>query len=245
MSDVQFINLGNAKTPAQTETFGAAETVKSFTVASPVEKNSRISRAFVTIPDWTNTVTLVLKITDADGNTLYESSALAQDTTHDLTEIDAIIDGEITITLTLSGVPGAGGGDVAVSLYSSDSVFNSSVSVDNVNIVSSAYPAQPIVKSGPQAVVNLPTNAANPVEVDCSGAAVRTLCFYSKVEFQWCMAADQSAANTAIGSDTTRAIYPSGYYEFSVSGGTDLFYARSNNASGLTDGLSYHFLEDA
>jgi len=93
------------------------------------------------------------------------------------------------------------------------------------------------------ATVDLPANSSNPQEIDCSGAGVHELHVYVAEEWRWCVAADQATANTNIASDASSVILPAGYWAFCCSESSNKFYARSNDASALTDGLRYWFGE--
>ena len=74
-------------------------------------------------PNFTNAVTIVVSITDADGMELYNSGAKARNTTYPLypqaTNMAPGVPlcGIVTVTLTCSADPGAGGGDILFTPY--------------------------------------------------------------------------------------------------------------------------------
>ena len=103
------------KVPQITLTVAADGTSDSDTL-NPI--NGRVTNMVLVIPDWTNTVTATLTITDADSADIFTEASLAQDSTHIFDQLwDKIpISGAYTVTVTLSGVPGAGGGDCTFSM---------------------------------------------------------------------------------------------------------------------------------
>jgi hypothetical protein len=88
-----------------------------------------------------------------------------------------------------------------------------------------------------QAVIDMVGSGTNPSEIDSS--AMEELHVYVKKEFRWCFAANQTAANTTIASDTTSGVLPPGYWPFVTKGATLKFYIRSNDTNALTDGITY------
>lgn len=102
-----------------TSVFGAADTVKTFTV----ETSALLLGLKPNIPNWTNIVTLTIALTEADGATLFSEAAIVRDTkAHIVPVYDSVnwaipLDGIITVTLTLSGAPGGTGGNVVTTLY--------------------------------------------------------------------------------------------------------------------------------
>lgn len=101
-----------ARTPKTALAFGASDTVKSFTLEIAALTHTII----VIIPNWTNAVTAVLSIENADSDEVFSSGPLFEDSTHDIiTEVPLI--GLNTIKLTLSGAPGGSGGTANVTVY--------------------------------------------------------------------------------------------------------------------------------
>jgi hypothetical protein len=90
-------------------------------------------RGFLTIPDWTNVVTLAATFTDsADGNTktLDDTyTALAKNGVRELAGITVEVPNRVALTLTLSGAPGGTGGTIYGTLYSTENASGASSSV--------------------------------------------------------------------------------------------------------------------
>lgn len=75
-------------------------------------------------PNFTNAVTITISITDVDGLVLYNSGAKARNATYPLYPQSTnmapglpLAGGTVTVTLTCSADPGAGGGDVKFTPY--------------------------------------------------------------------------------------------------------------------------------
>lgn len=105
------------KTPEKSLVFGAADTVKSFTVNA----NHRVHSIIVHHPAFTNAVTLTVTIENADGRVIYTSDAIANpaaaaDELLGQMEQFVAINGECTVKATLSGVPGGSGGTVGIAV---------------------------------------------------------------------------------------------------------------------------------
>ena len=72
----------------------------------------------VAVPDFTNSITVTASIADADGNEIASQAAMAKNATA-MVHFDigyCPLYGETTITFTLSGVAGLGGGDLTVTV---------------------------------------------------------------------------------------------------------------------------------
>jgi hypothetical protein len=75
------------------------------------------------VPNFTNAVTITVKITDPDGLEIYNSGAKARNATYPLYPQSTNMApglplcGEVTVTLTCSADPGAGGGNVNFTPY--------------------------------------------------------------------------------------------------------------------------------
>ena len=95
-----------------------------------------------------------------------------------------------------------------------------------------------------QKVVDLPAATSNPEEIDCSSHLVTQIFLYVSTAFHYCVAEDQTAANTAIGSDTTRGYLPAGVYSIPVAGTSNKFYLRASSGALVTDGISYSLIEE-
>jgi len=110
----------NQKIGPKTLSFGAADTSKTFTVVGHAGELGYgvIRKIVLNLPDWTNTVSATIAITNEDGDTLYSVATLAQNTCHYKDDVYVVVADTCTITVTLSGVPGGSGGDATVTLYS-------------------------------------------------------------------------------------------------------------------------------
>lgn len=100
------------KTDENIQVFAATGTTKSWTFVA----NALTHTIVVVVPNFTNAITVVLSITNSDGNEIYASSALAKDTTH-VIAIEKPLVGSHTILLTLSGDAGGTGGNVKTTFY--------------------------------------------------------------------------------------------------------------------------------
>ena len=245
--------------------FGAAETTKTIRINNAVNTGYRlpyIYEGWMLIPLWANDVTLDVNFKiDVDGTELSLDNtytALARNGNRQMTNLRVQNSRYVDMVLTLSGVPGGSGGTLKGIIFSnltgggaaSGGGVDSDVNVlqfgsQNVSLVDTDKPVfSPLIPrvSTTQKVIDLPANSSAPAEIDCSGATVYRVLLYVAKEFRYCYAADQTAANTAIESDASREILPSGRYPFYVGGDTtNKLYIESNDASALTDGASYRF----
>ena len=90
--------------------------------------NGKVGAFDIAISDATNAITFTVTITNAKGGTIYTEAALARDTTHfkvaysekgtpDADFNAALVDGNLTATITPSGDPGSSGATVTVTEY--------------------------------------------------------------------------------------------------------------------------------
>lgn len=84
-----------------------------------------LKHVYVAVPNWTNAVTVNLKIKDASGRVFYTSKELARNAVYNLETLldaaglswlDQVLTSATTLTVTLSGAAGGSGGTVAVKL---------------------------------------------------------------------------------------------------------------------------------
>jgi hypothetical protein len=71
----------------------------------------------VDMPNWTNAVTGVLSVFNAEGTEIYASAALARNTVHQITDAVIPFSENLTAQLVLSGAPGGAGGTCPVYIY--------------------------------------------------------------------------------------------------------------------------------
>lgn len=80
-----------------------------------------VLKLVVTLPDWTNTVTAVVSMNNADSKEVFASDSMAQNDDYDITlaRSECIIMGQADEEwkITLSGVPGGTGGTATVTAY--------------------------------------------------------------------------------------------------------------------------------
>lgn len=111
-----YIMPGLEKTDENTQTFEATGTTKSWELYA----NALTHTIVVVVPVLNDTgVTVTLTIVNSDSNEIYSSSALTQGatgTTHIISTEKPLV-GLHTVTLTLSGDAGTGGGDVKTTFY--------------------------------------------------------------------------------------------------------------------------------
>ena len=93
--------------------FAAADLVK----AAVINKTSFIKALKLKVPNLTNPVTAHVACLDKDGDAIYTSAEKAENDTHVLTGLDIPADYDFQLQVTLSGAPGAGGGNVEVTAY--------------------------------------------------------------------------------------------------------------------------------
>lgn len=82
-----------------------------------LQENGVIDMAIIVTPNFTNAVTTVVTITDTDGYTIWTSDAFPENSTSVRPGINIPSDYNYTVTVTLSGVAGVGGGDVIVVFF--------------------------------------------------------------------------------------------------------------------------------
>jgi hypothetical protein len=107
-----FIRHSLEKVPENSQTFGTTGKVKSYSLSATAFTHTIV----VVIPDFTNDVTTVLSIENADDHEIYASGSLAKNTTHVLAAEKPLV-GNNTIKLTLSGDAGGSCGIVKTKLY--------------------------------------------------------------------------------------------------------------------------------
>ena len=101
------------QTPEWEEAIASDAKTCSFTIRA----NALTHTIVCFLPNWTNTVTGQITITNSDDREIYASAdTLAKNTVHVLAAVKPIV-GINTITITLSGVPGGSGGTTATSIY--------------------------------------------------------------------------------------------------------------------------------
>jgi hypothetical protein len=83
---------------------GAAVTAE---VTTSVSLNAIIGTVVVILNDTTNSVTATLQIRDVDGAVLYSSAGIVDNFATVFSNIDILVDGDVTIGITPSGAPGA------------------------------------------------------------------------------------------------------------------------------------------
>lgn len=79
-----------------------------------------VVKILVIIPNWTNTVSLNVRMTNGGGREIFKSSDLDQDEEYDITlcRNECIcVENECKWNITLSGVPGGTGGTVQLIAY--------------------------------------------------------------------------------------------------------------------------------
>jgi hypothetical protein len=116
------INIGKLefptkKTPERALIFGAADTVKSFTIHT----HNRIHSIAVHHPVFTNPVTLTVSVENDDGRPIYASDSIANPAVAAVELLAQLeqyisINNECTVKATLSGLPGGSGGTVNISI---------------------------------------------------------------------------------------------------------------------------------
>jgi hypothetical protein len=94
--------------------FGASDTTHNFTL----ETYGLVHSLLLNLPNFSNSVTATITITDGAGNIVYTQSGIAvnQEAIFGSTEFQAGLAGINTITVTLSGAPGGSGGNVGIEI---------------------------------------------------------------------------------------------------------------------------------
>ncbi len=92
---------------------GAAATSGSVNFATRGTLNMLVFK----VPNWTNVVTAVVTITNADGYVIYTSPARDRNNTYVTSSLDVPIQANNVVTVTLSGVPGGTGGTAELQYY--------------------------------------------------------------------------------------------------------------------------------
>jgi hypothetical protein len=85
-----------------------------------ITTNGFIKRIFYSTPDFTNAVTTTITVLDRDGNEIYASAALNENTSAHIDSLDIPVDEGYSLKATLSGAAGAGGGDVSLKLFADE-----------------------------------------------------------------------------------------------------------------------------
>ena len=100
---------------------GAGETSQVASIVPSVGVKGEVLKLIIVIPNWTNTVTAVVSLNNADEKEVFASDPMAQNDEYDITmsRSEAIIASETgeEFKITLSGVPGGTGGTVTVTAY--------------------------------------------------------------------------------------------------------------------------------
>lgn len=103
--------------------FLLTDTTKSFTIvgtsATYQTYRGTSSTTLIEIPNWTNDVTLDFKISDPNGNMLFQKTTLARNQLAPpviLEDHFPVFEGCV-VNCTLSGAPGGTGGSVYVTIY--------------------------------------------------------------------------------------------------------------------------------
>jgi len=101
--------------------FGAAVTSVAAAINPDLGIKGEVAKIVVSLPDWTNTVSAVVTMDNADALEIFESATLAQNEDYDITLIanECIIMGATgeQWVITLSGVPGGAGGTATLTAY--------------------------------------------------------------------------------------------------------------------------------
>jgi len=108
---------GVIKFPQQALAFGAADTVKSFTL--PTEINGILDEIDFSVPVWTNNPTLTISVERADGTVVFTGTARSKGagvTYYVELPARCVVGGEV-VKATLSLAPGGSGGTVNVTCF--------------------------------------------------------------------------------------------------------------------------------
>ena len=101
--------------PKITLAFAATGTNKS----GKIYENGIIRAIVMVVPNFTNAITVTqIDVIDDDGDTIYtNTTGWAENATHLITGLTIPVDKEYQVKVTVSGVAGGSGGDVAVKPY--------------------------------------------------------------------------------------------------------------------------------
>lgn len=101
--------------------FGAADQSIDAVIDPTLGIKGEVIKLVTILPDWTNTVTAVISMNNADGKEIFADDSRAQDEEYDITldKNECVILGQTgeEFVVTLSGVPGGSGGTVTVAAY--------------------------------------------------------------------------------------------------------------------------------
>lgn len=116
MSKPKFIATQYERLPSMSAVFGAAETEKTINLSDYVDLRNVALLEYLKVrtPDWTNVVTLTVSVQDSDGLVIDSKAAIARNSKNIYADVVGPIDNNTKLVLTLSGVPGAGGGTVTI-----------------------------------------------------------------------------------------------------------------------------------
>lgn len=93
--------------------FGASDTVKS----AKIVNNGFVKYIHLSVPNFTNAVTITLSIEDEEGTKIWEDSARNRNADYIIGNLNIPSDIKYTLKATLSGVPGGSGGNVTVKVF--------------------------------------------------------------------------------------------------------------------------------
>lgn len=101
--------------------FGSADQIKVATIDPALGIKGEVAKLIVTIPNWSNDVTAVVSMDNADSKEMFAADPLDRNDEYNITliEDECIIMGATgeQWEVTLSGVPGGTGGTVTVTAY--------------------------------------------------------------------------------------------------------------------------------
>lgn len=104
--------------------FGAADESKAAAIDPTLGIKGEVIKFVLVLPDWTNTVTAVVSMNNADGKEVFADDSRAQNEEYDITldRNECIILGQADeeFVVTLSGVPGGSGGTATVTVYAEE-----------------------------------------------------------------------------------------------------------------------------
>jgi hypothetical protein len=100
--------------------FGSGDLSKTSNFDSAKHVRGEVLKMFVTLPDWANTVTAVVTGINQADKEIFASDSMAQNEEYDITlsRNEFLLFGVATeqLKVTLSGVPGSGGGTAEVTV---------------------------------------------------------------------------------------------------------------------------------